>query len=1267
MVSAASLHFFEHANLPKDVLTATRMERLSASRHLHLTIGLPTRDQANMQALVEAMYEKGNPQYHHYLTPDQFTSSFGPSEADYQKLTEFFKGKGLTIEGTSPGRVTLNVTGRVDQIERTFHVHLHNYRRGDGSQFFAPDVEPSVETEVNIARVGGLDNAHPAIPLVHNTGGGALSDLAPNGTGTSGAEWGNDIRTAYIPGVALTGAGQTIAIVSQEAYLPSDVSTYCTDTGIALASTQNVTCGSYSNLQNDTQEMTLDMEMANTMAPGAFITAYIGDDFDAILSQIASDGTAYQVTSSYGFTADTVTISLLTQLALQGQSYLNAAGDGGSYVNGAQDTNNSTVKAASLTGTVMDQSLVTVVGGTAMTLTGTGTAYGGEVVWNDTTAVETTHMTTGSGGGRSADTSIPSYQSVVSMATNNGSTTKRNIPDVACLAYGIQIVWNGAITPFIEGTSAAAPLWAGFIALVNEQAVNASKPPVGFLNPSLYAIGESGNYSSDFHDITVGNNDMTGSAPTQYSAVAGYDLATGWGTMKGQALINDLITNYVAPTATITPSPTNTPGGCGSNPGSSWTQLHNVIVSGQGGGAFDIHDGNGPEPVVIGGLDAGVSVLYAYPGGGASLGATQITVAPVTMRTNYDVVNFNGWTWVVGGLSGSTYMNDVWRTWDGVDYAKVTGSAAFAGRDNFGLVVYNNKLWVIGGQTATGTVVNDVWSSPDGITWTRATSSAAFSARQLLSAVVFNGQMWVMGGKNSGGTMLNDVYNSTDGVNWTAVSGSAFTAREAALVTVCGNDLWLIGGSSNGTSGLTDVWVSEDGGNWTKETNAAGFGASVTEYAACAFSYSGNVWVMGSNGTYTSSCCALPTYTPTQTSTRTSTSTQTATNTATKTASQTSTGTATNTATNSTTATATSTGTNTGTNTSTQTSTSTATNTETVTETQTNTSTNSSTNTPTYTGTNTATSTVTNTQTVTESQTNTATNSSTNTATNTPTLTNTQTVTESATATSTSSSTDTSTNTPTVTESATNTNTQTVTESATDTSTNTATDTVTDTQTVTQSATDTSTQTVTNTQTVTQSATDTSTSTATSTVTNTQTVTQSATNTSSQTVTLTETSTGTPTATSTSTATQTNSGTATSTFTSTNTSLSTSTSTRTATASSTATSSSTALATATGTFTSSPTVTATVGSVAIVYPDPVTGPGPVQLRLPLRSRGNVTVEIFTLAFRCVRTLNWKQVPVGQDVTLDLVDNKGSALANGLYYIRVTVPTGHSILKLLILR
>ena len=175
------------------------------------------------------------------------------------------------------------------------------------------------------------------------------------------------------------------------------------------------------------------------------------------------------------------------------------------------------------------------VGGTTLT-TGSGAAYSSETVWNwgyDNGSY------VGSSGGISTYYAIPSYQQGISMSANQGSTTMRNVPDVALTADNVYVIYDNGSTETFGGTSCAAPLWAGFTALVNQQAAAAGQAPVGFLNPALYTIGKGASYTSDFHDITTGNN-FWPSSPTKFSAVAGYDLCTGWGTPNGTNLINAL-------------------------------------------------------------------------------------------------------------------------------------------------------------------------------------------------------------------------------------------------------------------------------------------------------------------------------------------------------------------------------------------------------------------------------------------------------------------------------------------------------------------------------------------------------------------------------------------------------------------------------------------------------------------------------------------------------------------------------------------------------
>src|SRR5207244_2078297 len=130
---------------------------------------------------------------------------------------------------------------------------------------------------------------------------------------------------------------------------------------------------------------------------------------------------------------------------------------------------------------------------------GAGASYSSVTVWN-------WGRGTGSSGGISKTYGIPSWQQGISMASNQGSTTMRNIPDVALTADNIFVISDNGIHSSVGGTSCAAPLWAAFAALVNQKASSAGLAAVGFLNPALYAIGKGPNFAACFHDVTIGDN-----------------------------------------------------------------------------------------------------------------------------------------------------------------------------------------------------------------------------------------------------------------------------------------------------------------------------------------------------------------------------------------------------------------------------------------------------------------------------------------------------------------------------------------------------------------------------------------------------------------------------------------------------------------------------------------------------------------------------------------------------------------------------------------
>ena len=177
--------------------------------------------------------------------------------------------------------------------------------------------------------------------------------------------------------------------------------------------------------------------------------------------------------------------------------------------------------------------------------------------------------------------------------------------------------------------------------------------------------------------------------------------------------------------------------------------------------------------------------------------------------------------WVIGGFDG-THKNDVWHSSDGISWTEASPAADFPARGSHTSVVFDNKLWVIGGNDDDGGLKNDAWRSSDGISWTQATPAADFPARSSHTSMVFDNKMWVIGGFDGG--PKNDVWHSIDGINWTqATAAAAFSARYGHTSTVFDGKLWVIGGY--GGSSKNDVWYSSDGITWTEATPAADFPA----------------------------------------------------------------------------------------------------------------------------------------------------------------------------------------------------------------------------------------------------------------------------------------------------------------------------------------------------------------------------------------------------------------------------------------------------------
>jgi subtilase family serine protease len=535
--------------LPDEATRLQRIDRLPPANRMRLAIGLPLRNRTTLTNSMRQLYDRSSTNFHRFLTPEQFTEKYGPTEQQYQSVINFAHSNRLEVVNTFGNRLVLDVEGSVSDIETAFHVTLGKYPHPtENRQFYAADPAPSVDSDLPIIYVSGLDNYVGPPVRPHRL---APSDQSPingaaNGSGTKGNYMGYDFRNAYALGVTNTGAGQVVGLVEpfSEGYTPGDITQYESLAGLPNVPLHNILTDGVlhpAGLQDD--EVSLDIEMVISMAPGLEELQIVEGSNDVdIMTAMAypANGVklANQMSSSWGVTSgDTNVQPQLMEMEMQGQSFLCFSGDGGSPKGG---TNSSP----------QNDNFLTMVGGTELAMTNGSTTWLSEVVWDFFTAPGQ------SAGGASygavvTSLPLPDYQQSVNMSENGGSTSHRNIPDVAMVADYIEDIYTfvftngnppktGQIVTGGGGTSASSPLWAGFIALVNEQAATQGKPTMGFLNPAIYDIAQGPLYAACFHDITNGNN-FSSNNLSQYVATPGYNLCDGWGSPTGAPLINALV------------------------------------------------------------------------------------------------------------------------------------------------------------------------------------------------------------------------------------------------------------------------------------------------------------------------------------------------------------------------------------------------------------------------------------------------------------------------------------------------------------------------------------------------------------------------------------------------------------------------------------------------------------------------------------------------------------------------------------------------------
>jgi hypothetical protein len=205
------------------------------------------------------------------------------------------------------------------------------------------------------------------------------------------------------------------------------------------------------------------------------------------------------------------------------------------------------------------------------------------------------------------------------------------------------------------------------------------------------------------------------------------------------------------------------------------------------------------------------------------------------------LAHFDGKFWMTGGMrSWDKFSNDVWNSANGTHWKVVGANAPWAGRRNHSLVVFDKKLWVIGGAMSSGSpnqtptrFYNDVWSSADGVKWTKVTDAAEWSGRDNQQVLVFDNKLWLVGG-----TDHRDVWSSRNGKDWTRVLTTApWDGRRGAGVVVYAKKMWFFGGLSR-----NDVWSSNDGKDWQKVFEPAPWSTRGAEFSVA---FRDAIWIYG--------------------------------------------------------------------------------------------------------------------------------------------------------------------------------------------------------------------------------------------------------------------------------------------------------------------------------------------------------------------------------------------------------------------------------------
>jgi uncharacterized protein (TIGR03437 family) len=541
--------------------------------YIQMTLKPSAAQQSALNQLLQDQQDPLSPGYHTWLTPEQYADRFGMSPRDIHQVETWLTSQGFSLIQTARARNWIAFNATASQVQNAFGTEIRHYQV-NGKLHFANATAPSIPAalEPMVGTIIGLSDFRPEPrPLKRQSlNGPQINYGSGHAVGPQDLATIYDVNPLYAQGI--TGAGENLVIIGQSGIYISDIEAFRNDFGLPVNDpvVTLIPGATDPGVTGALAETDLDIETSGGIAPNAKLHYIYADLFVNALIYAVDQNIAPVISMSFGFceaNASELGIGAdfmepyAQQAASQGISILVSSGDSGATMCDTHGDSSVTQASHGLAVNMFASAPdVTGVGGTMLqdqngsfwSASGAALSYIPETSWNETSS----NGLGATGGGLSVVYPKPAWQN----GSGFPSANQRGVPDVAMAAAvydGFPIVSNGGVE-VVGGTSAATPLFAGLIVLLNQYTKTNGQ---GSLNANIYRLAQSN--PSVFHDITTGNNispcvalsPNCSNGQEGYSAGPGYDLVTGWGSVDATRFIQNWAGGQLQTTLTVTANP----------------------------------------------------------------------------------------------------------------------------------------------------------------------------------------------------------------------------------------------------------------------------------------------------------------------------------------------------------------------------------------------------------------------------------------------------------------------------------------------------------------------------------------------------------------------------------------------------------------------------------------------------------------------------------------------------------------------------------------